>query len=98
PPIYPLSLHDALSICTPAVVAKEQGPQLPPDGSERHEGVERADERAGHAHRQADEAASGGPRAGETPAGQRHCLLRLGYHRYLRSEEHTSELQSQSNL
>ena len=55
----------------------QEGSQLPGDGPEEHEGVERAAGGARHPHGQADEAAGGRPCAQQVPDRRRHHRLRL---------------------
>src|SRR2546427_5327319 len=80
--IYTLSLHDALPISL--VVARPREPRRLSEGA-------RPRRAAGHRHARAD-----APPARCGRAGRHHLVDRPG--RGTRSEEHTSELQSQSNL
>src|SRR5205085_3455512 len=88
PDIYTLSLHDALPICRP-------GEALSPD-----ERTQRAGNRAGprcsvHGNRRRSPRPS---RIRTRARGLRSAHARDRVARIVRSEEHTSELQSQSNL
>src|SRR5256886_5313600 len=85
PEISTLPLHDALPI----------SPPLPDGRGSPHTGREHEDEPAPAHRRRPRSADRGGPRRGDRRDRDRSCSARAGGER---SEEHTSELQSQSNL
>src|SRR5206468_6985681 len=80
PPLYTLSLHDALPIYSPARPARARRPPPPPSRPTTHPGCNRASTGS-------DTSPSAGCRSSRPPR------TRAG-----RSEEHTSELQSRSDL
>src|SRR3989475_6625113 len=88
--IYTLSLHDALPICSLRCAAHRRGRAAP--GEDRGNGDGRREDARG-------DAAALPQRAGAARRAPRHRQQLTRPARFaVRSEEHTSELQSQSNL